>query len=57
MAAQKLLSSRKLAALQAILPQDPDEQKAYLYETVRKEMVPVNKSDIERIVYYLTEVG
>ncbi|KAH1016902.1 hypothetical protein HUJ04_008056 [Dendroctonus ponderosae] len=47
--------SGKLAALQAILPKDPDEQKAYLYETIRKEMMPVNRSDIERIVYYLTE--
>lgn len=51
----KLVCS-KLAALQAILPKDPDEQKNYLYQTIKKEMVPVNKSDVERIVYYLTEV-
>ncbi|XP_050297987.1 dynein axonemal heavy chain 3 [Anthonomus grandis grandis] len=45
----------KLAQLQAILPKDPDEQKEYLYSTIKKDMVPINKSDIERIVYYLTE--
>lgn len=48
---------RKLAALQAILPKDPDQQKEYLYETIKKDMVPINKSDVERIVYYLTEVS
>ncbi|XP_066246402.1 dynein axonemal heavy chain 3 [Euwallacea similis] len=47
--------SGKLAALQAILPKDPDEQKEYLYGTIKEDMVPVNKNDLERIVYYLTE--
>ncbi|CAG9767321.1 unnamed protein product [Ceutorhynchus assimilis] len=45
----------KLAAMQAILPKDPDEQKNYLFKEMIKEMVPVNKSDVERIVYYLTD--
>ncbi|KAL1497384.1 hypothetical protein ABEB36_008364 [Hypothenemus hampei] len=47
--------SGKLAALQAILPKDPDEQKDYLNQVVRKESVPMNKSDIEKVIYYLTE--
>ncbi|XP_030747452.1 dynein heavy chain 3, axonemal isoform X2 [Sitophilus oryzae] len=45
----------KLAKLQAILPKDPDVQKAQLYKMVEKEQLPVKKNDMERIVYYLGE--
>ncbi|XP_076256705.1 dynein heavy chain 3, axonemal [Rhynchophorus ferrugineus] len=47
--------SGKLAALQAILPKDPDEQKQQLYKLIEKDVLPVKKSDVERIVYYLGE--
>ncbi|XP_023310238.1 dynein heavy chain 3, axonemal [Anoplophora glabripennis] len=48
--------SEKLKKLQAILPQSPEDQKAYLYKQCNKEMNQlVRIQDIDRMIYYLTE--
>nr|CAI5856319.1 unnamed protein product [Callosobruchus analis] len=48
--------SEKLKKLQAILPKDPDEQRAYLLKQCEEDMKkPITKKDLQRTVYYLTE--
>lgn len=52
-----LLSSRKLASMEAVLPVHPDIQKMILKEHADQEQLKtVRSEDWERINYYLTQV-